>query len=250
MQQLRTLQTRKPFPNQQNLETTKATLEEYVAEIGKLRDEVTKLELPVPEISPESFQDNLRQVVSEIEKRAAEVGTQLPKDFYMGFDNYKSNLPTPRTAGLLSRQLKAISIVINRLLELKVDEIVTVTRPNLPEEASAQGKETTPPIVTKSPFEVVFRSDQGKARMALNTIESSRQVFFILRSVMIENSQLLGPSRYEVTGTATPPPETAGTGEDEGGARIGNLKIIVGRESVTVGMQLEMATFHIPELKL
>lgn len=259
VEQLRSLQNRQPFPNQENLEATRSSLESYASEIGNLRERLLQHEVAIPEVTPAAFQDNLRQVVSDVEKRAAAAGTKLPEGFYMGFNLYRDILPsTPHLAGLLSRQLETISLIVNRLLELKVEEIVSLTRQNLPQEDAIKIDETKLPILSKSPFAITFRSDQNKARSALNSIESTKKAFFIIRSIDIQNSEPNSPLRSAEDAMAGTTPSTPANDEATDPARHdiasiaspNQLKIIVGRESVTVGLQLEMVTFNIPEVKL
>jgi len=262
--QLQDLQGRTPFPSQKNVDATDAVIKQYAAAIQAFRDQLVAFEPAVPEISPEAFQDRLRLVVSEVETRASKSGTKLPDNFYMGFDTYKTTLPSPKAAGLLARQLNVILSAVNRLLDLKVESIAGVVRQPLPEESTGAAAPAPPaggrppaapstPLVVKSAFDLAFRADQAKVRQAVNSIVTSTDVFLILRGVLIENSDPNPPSRKDKSATPNAPTPSAaqialGVTGGEPGADA--LRVVVGREAVLVEMQLEMVDFNIPEVKL
>lgn len=257
---LHTLQNRVPFPNDENLTKTQEQIQNYKDLVQNLAREAQALELPLEsDITPQAFQDRLRQVVSEVENRAKEKNVILPKDFYLGFDPYRTTLPSEVASAPLARQLQAIRSLVDKLIDLKVESIETLVRVPLPEEqgaflANAQ-EDKKEPVVKKYPFDISFRTEQGRFRLGLNSLLNSEQ-FFVLRSINVMNSNTEGPKRQVAselgTAPATPSPifGNAGLGDAAGQNKPEKsaLDVIVGRETLKVTLRVEMIDFNIPDL--
>ncbi len=255
---LQKLQNRAPFPNAANNDAFTAQLEEYSQSYNALLSELTLTQLPDEDISPQGFQDRLRAVVSEVQAAAKSRGVTLPEDFYMGFSQYQGTLPNDRAAAPLARQLAAIKILVDQLIEFRASSIEAINRSPLPTEGNrspapppnernrpgnASKNEETPEIISKAPFELIFVAEQGRMRQILNAIVSSEQ-FFIIRNLTVVNDQLEGPSRTEaLDGTNFAADSTATENPDA----PGSLKVIVGREKLSVSALIEMVTFTTAE---
>ncbi len=121
-------------------------------------------------------------------------------------------------APALSRQLAVISNVVNSLIECRVTAITQIKREPLPEEgraASASGSDRNQRegrnggggrreqggagngVVSRYPFDIGFTADQGKFRVALNSIVNSSD-FLVIRSVAIQNTQTKSPSHSDI----------------------------------------------------
>ncbi|MEO6053789.1 MAG: Amuc_1100 family pilus-like protein [Chthoniobacterales bacterium] len=281
IRRLHTLQTLKPFPDDKNLKLIQGLQGQYKNEIMALAQDLKNKEIPLKEITPQAFQDRLRKIVSEVEKRASEQSVRLPATFYMGFDRYKDNLPQTHAAPALGRQLESITIVVNKLIDLRVHEIVTVGRKELPSEAITPVEAPQNVVVSLSPFDVVFISDQGKFRQVFNSILDMNQ-FFIIRSLTILNSKPMGPSRKDDRPEAAPTPIIPAAGparsaqttsaeshvatgisglgtpsaENSSQVLINNdtppppsIRVVVGQETLTVALRIDQVNFEVPEIK-
>lgn len=234
VQKLHSLQNRAPFPKAENLEKTKELENQYKAELKSLKDQLQKMELPiVPDVSPQRFQDDLRTAVNRLTEKAAAAGVVIPKDFYLGFTQYKDSPPSAGAAPALARQLKVIDKLANDLIDFKVQSIDFLERQPLPEESGAGGKEKKGGV-QRFPILLGFTAEQPKFRVTFNSLLNSSQ-FFIVRAMNIQNTTPNGP----------PVVQADKSGASTGAAPASNdLNIILGRESVHVALRLEMITFE------
>ena len=184
---------------------------------------------PVPAYSRRRFQDDLRAAVNLITEKAAAAGVELPKGFYLGFSQYANSLPNERAAPALARQLGIINKIVTDLVDFKVRSIDSLERLPLPEESAAapapqqtesarqRGKE--PQVnsvgITRLPFDLGFSAEQGKLRVALNSLLGSDQ-FLVVRNLTLENTSRVGPpisrgpSHGGPTGPGTPADQASG----------------------------------------
>lgn len=259
---LQKLQNRTPYPSAENNEAFAALTSQYRKEYDKLLAQVGRMQKPIESITPQAFQDRLRTYVSEVTAAAKENGVVLSDGFYLGFDQYRDTLPSNEAAGVLARELGAIRLIVDRLVGFKVREIVGIKRELLPEEGRAAAVATPPPsgpgrrppqgggaseapkIVNANTFEIVFVADQSRLRQSLNAIATADQ-FFIIRNLNIVNSNLAGPKRVDEAAAgaeATPPPDGTATAA----SAAPNMRLLVGRETLTAALRIEMITFTTP----
>ena len=248
VQKLHTLQNRVPFPNAENLEKTKQLEAQYKKELTDLQQHLQKMEIPiVPNVSPQGFQDDLRTAVNRTAERAAAAGVALPKDFYLGFSQYKDSPPSNVAAPVLARQLKVIDKLVSDLIDFKVQSIDYLERQPLPEEsgkapASGDQKDKKTAVLHRFPLNLGYTAEQGKFRVAFNSLLNSDQ-FFIVRALSIQNTAPAGPPVAQPDQTAA---ATAASGTPGTESQPNDLNVILGRESVRVSLRLEMITFAEP----
>lgn len=275
------LKNRVPFPSAENNAAYAKLAQDYKTEYEKLLAQIGSMQTPLEDISPSAFQDQLRAVVSEVQAAAAENNVTLDPAFYLGFDRYQGELPSDQAAGPLARQLSAIRLVVDQLIEAKVREIKSIRRDPLPEEGGAavaapnprnsgprpqpgapQQAKASSSIVSAAPFEIVFVADQGRLRQSLNSIARASQ-FLVIRSLNIESSMVEGPSRTAPIVEAEAPtsggsneldalgiPGLGGGGDATSGeAPSSSLRVLVGRETLRVGARIEMLTFNLAASK-
>ncbi|MDX2080407.1 MAG: Amuc_1100 family pilus-like protein [Terrimicrobiaceae bacterium] len=255
---LHSLQNRVPFPNDENLGKLKEVLADYEKRISGLRGQLSEMELPLnPEITPQQFQDDLRTAVNELRTRAAANNVKLPDDFYFGFSEYQAQVPSPQAAPYLDRQLRVIRSLVNRLVDFKVSSIDGLTRQPLPQEGGATAPAATSetrnrpadkapkadPILERFPFEIAFTAEQGKVRVAFNSI-LGKEHFLVVRSLGIQNTNPEPPSRRTEGSTSATAPNPFATDAQATSAQ--SLQVILGRELVRVTLRLEMLDFLQP----
>lgn len=245
---LHTLQNKVPFPSEANRKAVQAGLDEYSSRIGKLQSHLAKMQVPLNDkITPQQFQDGLRTAVNDIRGKAEANGVKLPANFYFGFDQYQTQVPSEQATPFLNRQFLVIQSLIVRLVDFKVASIDGVTRIPLPQEsgAAAAGRrrpDASEPVLSRFPFDISFTAEQGKFRVAFNSLLGSDQ-FLIVRSLGIQNSNPQAPAKKGTEPSALPPSlASAGTpGKDET-----SMKVILGREMLKVTLRLEMLDFAEP----
>ena len=104
--ELNRLEHLKPYPEGENLKQFDEQKKQHAAVIENLRKSLAVQQYPVPTLSPEQFQDELRKTVTRVVGAAAEKGVLLPGGreagkFYMAFDPYSAQPPRPEAASVL-----------------------------------------------------------------------------------------------------------------------------------------------------
>lgn len=248
---LHSLQNKVPFPSEANLKTLKAELDSYSDRIQAFQSQLAKMKVPLDEkITPQQFQDGLRTAVNDIRAKAEAGGVGLPANFYFGFDQYQTQVPSEQAAPALYRQFRVIQSIITRLVDFKVASVDSIVRPPLAEEVGAQPAgqkkpDAQEPVLKKLPFDVSFTAEQGKFRVAFNSLLGSDQ-FLIVRSVGIQNTNPQAPSKNG-GGSGSQPANNPFPSAADGSARgEKSLQVILGRELVKATLHLDMLDFAEP----
>jgi hypothetical protein len=247
-----------PFPSDPNYEKMKFYFDDYTGAVEKMKNDLKERMLPISPLAPNEFQSRLRQVTLATMEKARVNRVQLPRTFYMGFEEFASSLPATAAAPLLGQQLSQIQLLMNILIDARVDSITALKRTKLPEEGgavaatpapAATGKSRAAPVAPKvferNVVDLTFVASQPAARKVLNQIASSSQQFYIIRTLYVKNEKDKGPPRQggeANTGTAgvgsTPVPGSSAPPSTGGG-----LKFIVGTEHIQAAIKVEMLRF-------
>ena len=251
--ELATLQRHAPFPTEVNLRKMKTQAEDYGSELNKLKEDLKTRVLPVVPMAPNEFQSRLRQVATAIGEKARANRVKLPENFYLGFDEFAAALPDTAAAPLLGQQLAQAEMLMNILLDARVESVTSFRRvpagaeraaaTPTPTPAAARRPGATPPgpqLIERNAIETAFVSSPGAARRVLNQIATVNQQFFIVRTLHVLNEKDKGPPRdggaAEGT-TATPPAATAAA------TPASALQFIVGNERIQTSARIEMVRF-------
>jgi hypothetical protein len=238
-----------PFPNETNFRKTQAALDNYGATLTKLKEELRARVLPVEPIAPNQFQSRLRQAIVNTSGKARANRVKLPENFHLGFDEFRTTLPTTAAAPLLGQELAQVELIFGILIDARVDAIATVKRILPPETHStdsgqapaaatpaarkpAGAANAAPPVVERATIDLTFTASPSAMRKVLNQIASSERQFFIVRTLYVRNQQLKGPVREQtaaISASATPPASA--------------IKFIVGNEHVEITARIEMVRF-------
>jgi len=283
--ELQSLQAGKPYPDEGNYKKVLDLQKAHQQAINDLQKQLSGAEFPVEPISPEKFQDNLREAIKRVRALAAQKGTVIEGDkFSLGFEVYESQPPKPEAAPQLGRMLKAIEKVITDLLNTSPTKLnANIKRVPLPEEGlavpGAPKPQATPtpkpgvggkkaveeaPLVKRYPFDIEFAAHEPKVRTFINKLVTSKEQFLIPASVVIANEQLTGPSKSAGTASVEPPPPApadpnaapanpanpanpaAEPAPAPAAAPVEATKFIVGEEKLTVGVRIEVVDFAEP----
>src|SRR4030095_7581956 len=123
------------------------------------------------------------------------------------------------------KEVSQVQMLINILLDAKVDSITSFRRHRLKEErkaaatptpspAPARGQRTVkttgkpratpaPTLIERNIVDITFQAAPGAARKVINEITNSSGQFFIIRTLYVHNEKDKGPPR-ERTGAAMP----------------------------------------------
>jgi hypothetical protein len=250
------LQRLDPFPNDANYRKLQGYLETYSAALNKFKEELKAEVAAQPPLAPNEFQSRLRQATLAVEDRARTNNVKLPGNFQLGFDEFTRTMPGTAVAPLLGQELSQVQMLINILLDAKVDSIMSFRRRPLPEERGASptpapspgqrvattarpGGTPAPKLIERNVVEVTFKAAPGAARKVVNEITNSAGQFLIIRTLYVHNEKDKGPPRER---TAAPTP-LASPQPSPGQQGAGELNFIVGNEHIEVSATIEMLRF-------
>jgi hypothetical protein len=249
-----------PFPNDANYRKLQGYLERYSAALDKFKQELKSEVAPVPPLAPNEFQSRLRQAVVATLDRARANNVKLPDKFQLGFDEFIRTMPDTPVTPLLGQELFQIQMLMNILLDAKVDSVTSFHRAPLLQEHAVSLKPTpTPPpargrkvavakptgtpaptLIERNIVDISFKAGSGTARKVLNEIAASTGQFFIIRTLYVHNEKDKGPSR-ERTAVPTPAPSPQANPNQPGAGAA--LNFIVGNEHIEVSATIEMLRF-------
>ena len=239
-----------PFPTDANYRKMKVHLENYGTGLEKFKEELKTHVLPIAPLAPNEFQSRLRQAMLAISDKARANKVKLPDNFHLGFDEFTAALPDTAAAPLLGQQLAQAELLMNILIDGRVDSVTAFQRRSLPEEHGAATAAIPAPAVDRKPaaapttgpklvergiVDLTFMSSPFVARKVLNHIASSNQQLYIIRTLHVRNEQEKGPRRESTeAGASTPAPKPTPSGA---------IKFIVGDEHIEMSARIEMVRF-------
>lgn len=260
----RRLERLDPFPNDANYQKMKVYIEKYSAALDKFKEELKTFVLPAPPLPPNEFQSRLRQVTTVTRSRASTNKVKLPDNFQLGFDEFTTTLPNTVAAPLLGQELSQIQMLMNILVDARVDSVTSFQRAHLPEEQEralapkatptpVPGRKTTaalgqkpaapsttePKLLERNIVNLTFKATPSAARKVLNQIWGSTGQFYIIRTLYVRNEKEKGPPREKTTETNTAATEPAAP-NTPGNAP---LNFIVGNEHIEISARIEMVRF-------
>src|SRR5205809_1522421 len=106
--------------------------------------------IPETPLAPNEFQSRLRQATVATLNRARANNIKLPENFRLGFDEFATGLPDTAVAPLLGQELSQVQMLINILLDAKVDSVISFHRAPLSEEHAASSTPTPSPAARRT----------------------------------------------------------------------------------------------------
>ena len=244
-----------PFPSDANYQKMKVHIENYGAAVEQMKEELKLRMLPIVALQPNEFQSRLRQVtLATIERAHANKVKLLPR-FHLGFDEFTASLPNTAAAPFLSQQLSQIALLMNILIDARVDSLTALHRTPLAEERGATPAATPIPgrkpggtaeagskLIERQIVDLTFVSAPSVARKVLNQIASSTQQFYIIRTLHVRTLDLRS-EKETAKGPPREPTSEAGRGGMQSDTSKAALKFIVGNEHVETSARIEMLRF-------
>ena len=233
-----------PFPSDANYRKMKVHLENYGTGLDKFKEELKTHVLPIAPLAPNEFQSRLRQAMLATSGKARANKVKLPDNFHLGFDEFTAALPDTVAAPLLGQQLAQAELLMNILIDARVDSVTAFQRKPLTEQHGAAaaaipalGRKpaaaaaTGPKLVERGIVDLAFMSSPSVARKVLNQIAGSNQQLYVIRTLHVRNEQEKGPRRESTeadASTAAPKPTPSGS-----------IKFIVGDEHIEMWARIE-----------
>lgn len=251
------LQRHNPFPTETNLAKMKTHAEEYASRLEALKTELKTHVLPQEPLQPNELQARLNRTAASVGEKAKVSKVKLPDNFFLGFEEFATRLPDTAEAPLLGQQLAQTELLVNLLIDARVEAITALKRVPLTTAAAVPGaspagtpvrKPNTPaaataaanPLVERTTIETTFSGTPAAMRRVLNQIATANQQFFIIRTLHVVNEKEKGPPR-EAPGAAGATAATA-TGAPAAATNAA-LHFIVGNERVQTTARIELVRF-------
>jgi hypothetical protein len=251
------LESGNPYPSRVNVAKMKTYLDEYKSALEKLKAELKTHVLPEGPLAPNEFQTRLRQAIGAVAENARSHRVKLPANFNLGFDEFVSALPSPDDAPALGQELAQIQLLLDTIIEARVDAITAFHRvppsgagPAASPAAAAtpaRGPQKPPPgpkLVEQRTVEVSLSASPSAGRKAINQISTANDQFFIIRAVYIKNQKDKGPTRENPTGT-TAPVLSIPAAATPAATPAGPLNFIVGNEHIDLSARVELVNFKL-----
>jgi hypothetical protein len=227
-----------PFPSDANYRKLKADVDNYVDGLVKFKEELKEHSLPIVPLAPNEFQSRLRQSMIASAEKARANKVKLPENFHLGFDEFTAALPNNEVAPVLGQELAQVELLVNILIDARVDSLSALRRTPLPEE---RGNTATarPKMIERNIVELTFVAAPSAARKVLNEIASANQQVYIIRTLHVRNEKEKGPAREQVGTALTNAAETPLSGATTSSGNTA-LNFIVGNEHIETSARIEM----------
>ena len=257
---LRQLEASNPYPSAPNVQKMKTYLQGYRTSLDKLKTELTKHVLPITPLLPNEFQMRLREAMTATAANARVHRVKLLENFNLGFPEYMAALPSTSDAPKLGRELTQVQLLLNIIIEARVDAIRMFHRVprevNTPAASNAAPPRgalagSAPTTIDRNVVDFAISASPAAARKVINEISAADEQFFIIRSLHVKNQKDKGPPRETRTSeTANPIPNPAtNTSATPTPSPVGSasppaaLNFIVGNEHIDVSARVEMVNF-------
>lgn len=244
------LENGNPYPSETNVRKMKAFLADYKTALEKLKKDLAAHVQPMNAVAPNEFQTRLLNAERAIAKNAQEHRVKLPEKFALGFDEFVSTLPRTDEVPKLEQQLRQIELLLNLIIDARVDAITMFKRVPLSATSSATPAITRTANATlaakaidETAVELTFSAAPSAARKVINEISSAGEQFYILRTVHVKNLKDKSPPR-EIAAPA-PTPVAAASSPAPGATPPAAIHFIVGNEHIDVSARVEMVNFSL-----
>jgi hypothetical protein len=228
-----------PYPNDANYRKLKAYVDNYGGGLAKFKEELKGHSLPIVLLAPNEFQSRLRQAMIANAEKARMNKVKLPDNFHLGFDEFTAALPNNEAAPLLGQELAQVELLVNILIDARVDSLDALRR-TLLREGRGKTAGAGPKVIERSLVDLTFVAAPSAARKVLNEIASVNQQFYIIRTLHVRNEKEKGPAREQIAAASGSAVGTAATTPTSGNAA---LNFIVGNEHIETSARIEMLRF-------
>src|SRR5437899_3606893 len=206
------LESGNPYPSAPNVGKMKTYLDNYKAALDKLKDDLKTRMLTEAPLAPNEFQTRLRQAIIHTTENARNNRVKLPANFFLGFDEFVSSLPSPEDAPALGQELSQVQLLLNTIIEARVDAIMAFHRISHPGTATAAGPVPAatprappkpppgPKVIEERTVEFSISASPAAGRRVINQIAAANEQFFIVRVVRVKNQKDKGAPRENAPG--------------------------------------------------
>lgn len=252
------LQNKPLFPNAANLQARRTQVEGFASTVSQLQKGLLasqpKLDTEAPS---DKFQSALTETLNALKAQAelTKLNSRAGSEFDLGLGKYLENLPPRQAVPDLLFQLGALDAMVRTMLTDRVTSIDDITRSELdiedasaPAPADAKSAAAKKPagsnaalpeemVLKRYPMQVRFTGSPRSVQDVLNHLAASKDYFYAIRSLRIENERKEGPPK--------------GAGADDNASSEESKKdsnIVLGGENISVWLAVDLLRFLDPTL--
>ncbi|MFN0128760.1 MAG: Amuc_1100 family pilus-like protein [Verrucomicrobiales bacterium] len=253
------LQQKPLFPSQENLKKRQEQVQGLGASVNELQLALRAAQPALDtEASSDKFQSALTDTLSALKNQAelTKLNSRAGPDFDLGFGKYLANLPPRQAVPDLLFQLGALDAIVRTMLTDRVASIDDIVRSELDVESArpdAAADAKTPAgraaakkpaaagpapalaeelVLKRYPMQVRFTGSPRSVQEVLNHLAASKDYFYAIRSLRIENERKAGP-----------PKGTLGETSEESKK---DSDVVLGGEKVSVWLAVDLIRFLEP----
>lgn len=245
---LRRLQSKQPYPNRSNFQSLNGTVNAYEAAIQAFIHKLNTSEVSIDEkITPQIFQDNLRQAVNDLQNEAKKSQVVLPEKFFLGFEDYQTQLPTQDEVKKLHREFQVIKGLVGSIIPLGIQSIDLLVRhpaynppapAHNPKTATKKNEPAPAAPIPFDSFSLGITAPQTSFVKAFDKIQESPG-YLVVRSMTILNTNpepphKAAPGQPAKPNSSTPSPDALSPDK---------LPMIFGSESMKATIIFEVPDF-------
>lgn len=208
------------YPSQDNVAEKEKAVKEYEEAVQELQGLFKPFAAPTPpNIEPDAFTENLAKGKEEIAKAFADAGTEIPAEFFLGYETFTNSPARKEATGILTYQMEAARELMTKLAAAAPAKLLNIHRPPLEEES---GKTFDPKGKTYRalPLEISFLGNEASLRNFLSSLDDSGKYYFVVRSIRVTNEKQTAPTAADgnFKKEEEAAPEGGGGGDPFGGA--------------------------------
>jgi hypothetical protein len=253
------LKSKPLYPNAANLQQRRTEVETFAATVTKLQQGLLAAQPAIDSEAPsDKFQSTLTETLNAIKGQAelTKLNSRAGSEFDLGFGKYLENLPPRQAVPDLLYQLGGVNALVRTMLTDRVSSIDDIARAELdveetkaatPADAKAPAgrgaakKPSSGPtaalaedlVLKRYPMEVRFTGSPRSVQDVLNHLAASKDYFYAVRSMRIENERKVGPVKGSVD-------------KSESEESKKDSEIVLGGEKISVWLALDLVRFLDP----
>lgn len=251
------LQAKPLFPNAENLNKRTEQVKQFAGTVTQLQQGMLAAQPKMDaEASSDKFQSALTETLNSVKAQAelTKLNSRAGAEFDLGFGKYLENLPSRQAVPDLLYQLGAVDAIVRTMLtdrvasiddisraELDVESATSASAPQTPAAGRGAAKKPAagPPaalaedlVLKRYPMEVRFTGSPRSVQDVLNHLAASKDYFYAVRSLRVENESKVGPPKGGVAQSS----EESQKDSD----------VVLGGEMVSVWLALDLIRFLDP----
>jgi hypothetical protein len=211
----------KLYPNDDNRQAKKKAVEDYAKAVEDLQKSFKPFSSPTPpNVEPSEFTEALLKAKEAVAKSFADIGCEIPPEFFLGYEAFTNSPVKKEATGILSYEMEGIGHLLRALADAAPAKLLNIHRPALPEELGqvfdAKGK-----TFRALPVEISFSGSEASLRKFLSSLDDSEKFYYVVRSLRVMNEKLKAPtaadSQFKTEEEAAPAEAGAEAFPDAGG---------------------------------